>query len=311
MEIRKILIGISCLFVVFLNASCHSPSRPKYLMALHLTPGSKYDYAIVSNVHSTVELDKNKVESGRKVDLALTYEVLRNSADTIAIKVTYDKLHLIIRNNDLDKDIVAKASSETSDPIEKFFGSLLGSSITVYLNHKGDVLRVEGYDSISNKILASITLRENNARNNIRQQMNKMVGEDFVKNTFQQTFKIFPDTAIYIDDSWSRQGTQSEEVNIGMNTIFTLNAIKNNTALVDIRSVLNGNKDGDSLNVLGYQALANLEGGQKGHFDVDTTTGMLMNGESTLSLEGKIQIMGREIPVKIISEKKMEGKRIH
>ena len=298
-------LGISC------NHLSHHRNEVKYHAGLNLRAKDRFYFNIVSSLQSIAEVDDKKHESGRTVEICLIYEVLHETVDSIAIKVTYDKLHVMMKNDGIDKDIIAKPSGEEADPMDKFFGSLLGGSVIVYLDHKGDVLQVTGYDDISDKILASLNLKEGSVRNNIRQQMNKMVGGEFVRNTIQQSFKIFPDKAIAVDDNWTSQGSPSDELGVGMNTTFTLNSLKNNIARIGIKSVLNDKKDGDSINVLGYQALASLDGGQKGHFDVDTVTGMLMSGESTLSLEGKIQMMGREIPVKITSEKKMEGKKIN
>jgi hypothetical protein len=73
---------------------------------------------------------------------------------------------------------------------------------------------------------------------------------------------------------------------------------------------IQGPKTGDTVNLLGSQATADLDGNERGRFEVDTATGMLMSGETKLSLEGKVQVMGRDVPVRITSERKVKGKRI-
>jgi hypothetical protein len=52
------------------------------------------------------------------------------------------------------------------------------------------------------------------------------------------------------------------------------------------------------------------DGRERERFEVDTATGMLPSGQTRLSLEGKVQVMNRDVPVKITSERKVEGKRI-
>jgi hypothetical protein len=310
-RIKRRIAIFSFIVSVISCQSGHLPSDKGYKENIHLILNDRYYYHIISEINSHAELSDKKLESSRKIDLDLMYTIVRDSADTIGVKITYDNLHVSINNNGLDKDIVAKSSGESDDPMDKFFGSLLGCSIEVYLNQKGDVLGVVGYNEVSDKILASLALKEGSVKNNIRQQMNKMVGEEFIKGLFQQAFKVFPDKAVYVNDSWSQQGASSQEIKVNMKTIFTLHSISNNIAKIDLRSVLNKTEGGDSINVVGYNVLADLEGGEKGYFDVDTVSGIVINGQCTLSLEGKIQMMGREIPVKITSEKKMEGKKIN
>jgi hypothetical protein len=66
---------------------------------------------------------------------------------------------------------------------------------------------------------------------------------------------------------------------------------------VDSKSVIDSSSY--KMDVLGYQVLEKWEGGQTGHFTIDTSTGLLLEGQSSLSMEGTLQVIGREAPVKI------------
>lgn len=301
-----LLLGFLCFF------SCSGfrrDSGTQYSSRLRLPIGNRWYYTLSSELHTTAEIGDQKHESGRKTEVGLVYEVLRADRDTIALKVTYDKLHITMHNDGQDKEITGKPGGNADDPLETLFGSLLGNSITVYLNPRGEVLGVVGYDTIGQKILASTGVTNEAVRNKIRTQLDKFVGAEFINAIFQQEFRLFPDSAVRIRGSWSRQTKPSEEFKIGMNTTFSLESIDGPLARVDIRSDL-VNKTGDTVNLLGSQATADLDGNERGRFEVDTATGMLVSGETRLSLEGKVEVMGRDVPVKIISERKAEGKRI-
>ena len=63
-----------------------------------------------------------------------------------------------------------------------------------------------------------------------------------------------------------------------------------------------------SNSVMGYtQVAANLKGEQKGEFEIETKTGMLISSQITANIKGNLQVMGRDIPITIKSSIKMNG----
>ena len=66
--------------------------------------------------------------------------------------------------------------------------------------------------------------------------------------------------------------------------------------------------DSSMVNMMGYQVTPNLEGHQHGDFQMESKTGMVVNARITSSVEGTIQMLGRDIPITIESSIKMELK---
>jgi molybdopterin-binding protein len=65
-----------------------------------------------------------------------------------------------------------------------------------------------------------------------------------------------------------------------------------------------------SNSVMGYSGVsADLKGEQKGEFDIETKTGMLINSIITASINGNLQVMGKEIPIEIKTSIKMNGRK--
>ena len=141
-----------------------------------------------------------------------------------------------------------------------------------------------------------------------QQQWEKTVGKEVVKNNLDQLFKVFPDSAIHIGDTWKINSTQEGELPMTIKSIYTLKAINDDIAIISAEGILTSN--GASNSVMGYKdATAVLNGEQKAEFEIETKTGMLINGRITTKVDGKLQMMGREIPVKIKSSVKMNGKK--
>ena len=312
---RKMFILTACAFGLQACrdnvARMHSPSDPKYHISIHLHPGDKYYYIISGDMQSRSDVKDKKIESASHSDLGLIYEVLSDSADSIRLRITYDKLHIRLKSGELEKDVTArKGGAAQGDPIEGLLGNILGSQLTVTLDNKGNVIGVEGGKELSDKILGAIDA-PGSADNKqiIRQQMEKLVGEKSVRNTLQEAFRLFPDTAIYVGDDWVRKGQQSEDVKIGSNQTYSFTSLKGNIARVDERSDLTKEDDGN-ISIMGHDVPTDIDGEQTGFYEMDVTSGMLMNGESDLSLKGTLHVLGMEVPVKIKTAKKISGKRI-
>jgi hypothetical protein len=62
---------------------------------------------------------------------------------------------------------------------------------------------------------------------------------------------------------------------------------------------------------MGYDATASPTGKQEGEFDVDIKSGLPVKNEMNGKVEGTIQFQEREIPIKIESSIKMDGKKVY
>jgi hypothetical protein len=290
--------------------STHSPTDPKYHFIPHFHPGDKYYYDISGDMHSRSDVKDKKIESSSHSDLGLTYEALTDSAGYVRLKISYDKLHIKIKNGDLEKDVTANKDASTSaDPIEGVLGNILGTNLFITLDPQGNIVKVDGGKELSARILGAIDAPGVDTKTIIRQQMEGLVGEKFVRSTLQEVFKLFPDTAIYIGDSWKHNVETPEDVKLALDRRLTLESIKGNNAHVDDHTEF-VKQDDASISIMGENVPAEIKGEQKGFYDVDTTSGMVLKAQSDLSLQGTLHVLNVEVPVKISTSKKISGKKI-
>ena len=147
-----------------------------------------------------------------------------------------------------------------------------------------------------------------NSKKMVQEQLSNFIGEDFKKkNYLGQALKLFPDTAVYVGDTWSRKNVISADLKSDALITYTLASVKNNTAEVEAESEINSNS---TTNVMGIDAATKIEGKQESHFEADTNTGLLLAGQSTTSMDGTIQMMGKEIPITIKITKHITGKKM-
>ncbi len=137
--------------------------------------------------------------------------------------------------------------------------------------------------------------------------MAKTIGSGVVKNTMDQLFKVFPDSAIHIGDTWKIDSKQEGELPMITKSIYTLKAINDDIAIISSEGIITS---GEFNSIMGYNnATLNLEGKQTAEFEVETKTGMLINGKIKAAINGKLELMGKEIPVEIKTSVKMNGSK--
>lgn len=202
----------------------------------------------------------------------------------------------------------ADNGANSADPVENFLGKIKGSSILAVINKNGQVLSGNETKNFIDSLVSSINIQDQRMRDQLKEQLSQLMGEGFIKNNLEN-FHIFPDTAVYVGDSWTRQNSTSAS-NITLNgvTKYTLTSISNGVANIEAESqISNVSNNGDkSLNNIN----ADLKGTQEGEFEVNAQTGMLLNGKSSATIKGSLQLMGREVPVTIKMKRKVEGKKM-
>jgi len=280
----------------------------KFRILLHFSPGAKYYYTIRTETETSVLLNNKKLETSNQSEMGLVYEVMNTKSDSIFVKITYDQLHINVKNKNGEQDLNTSNAAQSLNPLEKALGAIKGASMNMVLSTQGDVLHITGAKEIADKLLTGLNTQDAYVKEMMQQQIGKLIGDDFIKNNLAHEFKLFPDTAVYVGDSWSRKNVESGIMQFDAPTTYRFTAVKGNTAEVETESEISNN---NTTIVMGIQTVAKMEGKQGGYFETDTQTGLLMNGKSQASLEGTMQVMGRDVPVKIKISKVITAKKIN
>ena len=279
-----------------------------YKLQLNPAPGSVYQYEVYNETEIDIDAETKEVHTANKSEVELNYAVGKDSADNFVFKTTYDKIKLYTKNGDTETEADANNATVSIDPVEKMLGILKSARIAATVNSRGEMIGVSGYKELEDKLMAGFPEDDQYSRSMAKAQWEKVVGEGVVKNTLDQLFKIFPDSAIHIRDTWKLSSKQGGELPMNVKNIYTLKAINNDIAIIASEGIVTS--DVKSNIVMGYNGVtANLKGEQKGEFEIETKTGMLINSRVTASVEGNLQVMGKEIPIAIKTSIKMSGRK--
>lgn len=173
------------------------------------------------------------------------------------------------------------------------------------MDKNGRIRQIDGEDIINERILSSLTGEEPGLRKQVQEQLSLLVGEGFVKDNIQYAFSLFPDTAVRVGNSWSKQVSQKSVVPFQAETTIRLKKIVAGKAeLTENTEIRPGGHT--PVNVMGQQISTDLTGAQTGNYEVDISTGLLINGTSNTSFKGEIGVLNRKVPVLIKMKRTMK-----
>lgn len=279
-----------------------------YKLQLSPAPGSVYTYEMINESETEMEVEGEEISNTNKSEVRLNYAVATDSTGNYVFTTTYDKIRLNTENGDTKTEADADNAMVTIDPVEKMLGILKSARIVATITPKGEMKNVSGYKELEDKLMAGFSATDDHSKSMLKAQWEKVIEEGVVKNTMDQFLKIFPDSAIHIGDTWKLNSTQGGELPMQIKNTYILKAINNDIAVISSEGIMTSNQVSNS--VVGYTSVsANLKGEQKGEFEIETKTGMLINCRVAAKIKGTLQIMGKDIPISITNTIKVDGRK--
>ncbi|HEX3025335.1 MAG TPA: DUF6263 family protein [Chitinophagaceae bacterium] len=287
----------------------HSADEKKYRLKGQLPANAKYYFTIANETHIKLELEGKESGNINKSTVGLIYSVSKDSAGNFLLTVTYDSLHVYSKNNDTEIDVDAANAAGSADPVEKLLGSIKGAALFVSMDKKGNIIGTKGYKELADKVLLSITATDDYTRKMMQNTLSKFIGEDFVKNNVTQMVNLFPDSAVYVGDSWTKSGNPSADIKIDMLTRYTLVALNNNIAEINAVSDIKNAADKPT-EIMGYNIAVDLKGKDESNFTTDINTGITLKANSNTSIKGTVQMLGRDVPITITTKKEIKTRKL-
>jgi hypothetical protein len=284
-----VLYKFSTLFCLIALVGCVT-SRNAVDLKFNLAQGKSYaytfDYAI------TQQADGQTIKSN--FTAAYTLDVLDVQNGNRVMKATYDRVYMKVeapqQTIEIDTDNPPPTRDDlASDPTKMFalaFHGMVGKSITITANAKGEVLKVEGFDALMNSMADSMML-DDETRMAMQQVLEQQFNDAAVKRMFEQSINIFPNEKVKVGDSWNKDLETPASLlgGIKMTNTYTVKEIEGNTALLDLSSDINTGS-GD------------LVGMQSGTLAVDIPTGLVVNARITQRFKSRT----KDKPMDLVSE---------
>lgn len=303
-------------FVFFLVACKIQPSAdrnhagPDKIFALQLRPlaGSKFSYSVHNDTRTKMEVSGKTIENVNKSDAVVLFSIDKDSSGNTLVGLKYQKLHIYLKKNDEETEIDGDNAETSFDPTDKFLAALKKANIVATVSPAGQIKSVSGYREVVNEMLPELNIQDPAMRTTIQKQWQQMVEENMIRKNINQLFKIFPDSAVHIGDHWKIVSREQGGINFMIKHAFILKSISDGVAYVESRGEIAS--DSASTELMGYSVSTDLKGDQNGEYEIDIKSGMMLDGDINTDIEGTVQSMGQNIPLKIKVAIKIEGKKL-
>lgn len=309
---------LSAATLILIFASCDilpsgRSSGPQYVK-FEFRPAAETQYTvnIHTAIHSETEFNGQKIRNVSKSDVGLRYHITVDSLENTRVRMTYNQLAVYLKKRDSEQFINTANGSTSFDPLESILHPIIGSALTATFNKKGDLIALEGDKVITDKVMAGISEYPVDAasRKTIEEQLSQLVGENFVKNNIEQSLSFLKKSAVAVGESWYDTTVQTADVAFNTITKFTLDEVSSDgVAEIRLQSRLKSIAPTVS-NGLPSEATPNLSGEQSGWLKVDTRSGMVLASETKAEIEGTVEVMLSEVPVKIGLTRKIDSRKL-
>lgn len=301
-----VLLMTSCKMMSGEDQTIANPENT-YNIVLNPEPGLHYNYAVSTNTEMEMEVDDKKINNKNESIVEMNYGIEKDSTGNFVFTLTYDKVHLNIKNGDTETEADMANANFPLNPVEKMLGALKNANLQATVTSTGELKQLAGYKELSQRLMSGLDTTNAYVKETAQKQLDKIVGDGMVKSNLDQLFKIFPDSAIHVGDKWKLVAKQSGDFILNVTGFYELKDINQDLAIIHSKSDMES--DNTPLAMMGSAVIPNLKGKQNGEYEIEAKTGMVINATVRSEIKGTIQTMGKEIPITIETTQIIKGRR--
>lgn len=249
------------------------------VLTLQLQQDSVYKYDIKNDISLTHQIDKeNNINIHQNMTLSSAIKVESATSNQTDIMVTYNRITMSSGNQLFALEFDSELDDGT-DAMYENLRQLIERPFNLSLSPTGKILSSQSIEVERNTFQSAYTFNDSS-----------------IRKVLQYAFNVYPKLAVKRGDSWQKKiKTSIGFTNIVARNVYQLMSIEDTVAHVEIRGKLT------SENVDGNNSTVNITGTQKGSYDIDIKTGLVISGKLEQDLSGEMNITGDLTPVEIES----------
>lgn len=283
------------LFVIFF-LGCNSDKELVHFKNKILEINNKYYYLATNDNQTTMTVNGTPTIVNSKITIGLFIERLEDSLQYNQLKITYDVYKATIEKNE-EIDEIDISDNKIATPTNDFLKKIKGESIIIVTDSNNKVVSINGYASLSEKLLAPFTNVPITTKQVFLKKLSSFMGNDFVSGIIDQSFAALPDSSILVGYSWQKQATQNGEIPFKYTTTYKLENVRDGVASISLDSEVNSINGSE--NSSQFQVNTKVSGKQKGEINFDVINGVVKKGNTETKIEGTIENPNNTIPISI------------
>jgi hypothetical protein len=260
-------------------------AQKTYVLRQNYPTGYRYDFSITSDQIINQKIGGQHVHLTQNIGTDYTFDITEGHSGEKDVKVTYNKIFM--KSVGMGNTMIFNSDDQDSTKKNPFSG-LKGASFYMIVTPNGAIKSVAGIDIMLNKMAAKMTTDTSQVKQ-IKDALSKQFSAEVVKQTMESSFKIYPDRAVKIGDSWTVDTKMQMSMPIETITQYTLKEVQDGIAILSVKGTLvsKGNFE-----AMGNKMETDLKGTNSGEASLDIKTGIVLNSHLRVELYGKMKSMG-------------------
>lgn len=279
-------------------------AQKTYLLKQNYPTGNKYDFSSVSDQIINQKMAGKNINSTQTIGTDYIFDITEGHNGDKDLKITYNRL--FIKSKAMGNAMTLSSDDQDSTKKNPLSG-LKGASFYMTISPGGTIKTVAGIDQMLDKMAARMS-KDSSQVKQIKNALSKQFSTEIVKQTMESSFKIYPERAVKIGDSWTIDTKMQMSMPIETITQYTLKEVKDGIAILSVKGTLisKGNFE-----AMGNKMEADLQGTNSGETSIDIRTGIVLNSHLRVELYGKMKSMGQDIDFEMQGINKITGKEIN
>ncbi|MFD2582739.1 DUF6263 family protein [Pedobacter vanadiisoli] len=295
----KIIITLLCSLLTI-----SAWGQKTYLLRQNYPTGNRYNFSFISDQLINQKISGKSINSTQTIETDYTFDIAEGRNGDKDIKVTYNRSFM--KSTAMGNALTL--SSDDQDSTKKNpLRSIKGASFYMTVTPNGGIKTVAGIDKMLDNMSARMS-KDTSQVKQIKNALSKQFSNEVVKQTMESSFKIYPDKAVKIGDSWSVDTKMQMSMPIETITQYTLKEVKDNVAILGVKGTLISKGD---FQVMGNKMETDLKGTNSGETSIDIKTGVVLNSHLRIELYGKMKSMGQDIDFEMQGINKIIGKEVN
>ncbi|VAW18653.1 hypothetical protein MNBD_BACTEROID03-140 [hydrothermal vent metagenome] len=197
---------MKALFTLLFFTFCIAISAGQTVLKYTLQEGDVFVVSQKANQVITQELDGVTHELTNTIEGILEFKVLAEKEESYEIALTFKDLNMTMTSSIQGELLNVRAKEVSEDDMQsKIFNSLLNSPVQMILAKNGDILEVNGGDSLVVKMANASGLEDEFSRNMMKRSLEEEFGSEALSNSYEQMTYFYAIEEVKEGDTWQNE----------------------------------------------------------------------------------------------------------
>ncbi|NQT16347.1 MAG: hypothetical protein HQ582_26555 [Planctomycetes bacterium] len=263
-----------------------APTPGSVQLRLRLREGEAYRVRITEEMTLGVlpESPTEEASVTKVFELSCLVREVRDDG-TADIEVTYDSVRVKQGGaGSAEFDSSDPVPSASVDPAMRTFAALAGAGFRIDVTPLGQVTKVAGAEELISRILDNV-----GSAGAVAERARREYGDEAMKEVMGDVLATFPAEPVAIGDSWSKRSITTRGLAVTVNNTWTLKSRRRGVAVLDLRSTVQPNPDGQGVSTGDVRLEYDVRGTQSGFLQIDEATGWVLGSTVSQRVSGEVK----------------------